>query len=117
MKRLETFAILITLLVFISCSSNSGDDDPNVDPPVDKNITYTKDIKSIIDGKCLNCHTDPLANGAPMPLLTYENVKDAVMNRGLIGQVESGAMPPSGSDLSDSQVKQIKDWQTGGYKE
>jgi mono/diheme cytochrome c family protein len=116
MKKLETLAILITLLVFISCSSDSLDDNPNTDPPTTI-VTYDGTIKAIIDGKCLGCHTNPPTNGAPMPLTTYENVKDAVTSRGLIGKVESGAMPPVGSDLTDAQVQQIKDWQTGGFKE
>ena len=116
MKKLETFAILITLIVFSSCSSDSLDDDPNTDPP-SKIVTYDGTVKAIIDGKCLGCHTNPPTNSAPMPLTTYQNVKDAVTGRGLINQVESGAMPLVGSDLTDAQVQQIKDWQTGGFKE
>lgn len=116
MKKLETLAILITLVVFISCSSDSLDDNPNTDPPATI-VTYEGTVKAIIDGKCLACHKNPPINNAPMSLTTYQNVRDAVTGRGLISQVESGAMPPVGSDLTDAQVKSIKDWQTGGFKE
>lgn len=117
MKKLETLTVLFSLLLFISCTSNSVDDDPDPDPPNNGDVTYTQDIKPIIDGKCLGCHTNPPSNNAPMPLISYDNVKDAVMNRGLIGRVEDGSMPPVGSDLTDAQVQQIKDWQAGGFEE
>ena len=52
-----------------------------------------------------------------MPLTTYENVREAVMNRGLIGRVESGSMPPVGDVLTATEVQAIKDWQTGGFQE
>ncbi len=112
MKKLLILPILILLFIITSCSSGSEDD---MNPPVN-DVTYAGNVKAIIDGACLNCHTDPLANGAPMPLLTLANVQEAVQNRGLIGRVENGSMPPSGADLSAAQVQAIKDWETGGFK-
>jgi len=112
MKKLLILPILILLFVITSCSS--GSEDTIINPP-NGDVTYAGNIKSIIDGACLNCHTDPLANGAPMPLLTLANVQEAVQNRGLIGRVENGTMPPNGS-LSAAQVQAIKDWETGGFK-
>ena len=108
--------LLSTLLLFImtSCSSNSEDD---VNPPINNNITYAGNVKSIIDSKCLNCHGDPLNNGAPIFLLTLANVQDAVQNGDLIGRIESGSMPPGGNDLTPDQVQDIKDWEAGGFKQ
>jgi hypothetical protein len=80
-------------------------------------VTYTGTVKAIIDGKCLGCHSNPTKNDAPMPLTTYTNVKGAVQNLGLIGQVESGNMPKTGTNLSASQVQSIKNWQSGGFLE
>jgi mono/diheme cytochrome c family protein len=117
MKKFKFLTALIILLIFTSCSSDSADDDDdNMGPPVDP-VTYSGTVKAIIDGNCLGCHTNPPVNSAPMPLTTYDNVKDAVSNRGLIGRVESGTMPPVGDDLTSAQIKSIKDWQTGGFKE
>lgn len=117
MKIQYFFTILILSFLFFSCSTTSEDEDlDQTDPPAD-NITYKAHIAPIMSSKCNSCHKNPPINNAPMPLITYENVKDAVMNKGLIGQVDSGAMPPAGSDLTDTQVKQIKDWKAGGYKE
>ena len=109
MKKL--FVLPILLLLLASCSSENEDD-----IPVDK-VTYTETIKAIIDNSCLNCHVNPPVNGASMSLITFQNVRDAVLNRGLIDKVESGAMPPIGDFLTTAQVQTIKDWQSGGFQQ
>ena len=116
MKKLEILSILFCLIVFVSCSSDSADDgDPS--PPVNKDVTYGTNVKPIIDGTCIRCHNNPPVNSAPMPLTTYDNVKDAVISRNLIARIEDGSMPPNGTDLTASQIKTIKDWEAGGFKE
>jgi len=111
MKKFLILSTFLLLYIFTSCSS-SNDDDMN--PLTD--ITYNGAIKTIIDSNCLICHSNPPVNGAPMPLTTYENVREAIENRNLIGRVENGTMPPSGN-LSAAQVQAIKDWQTEGFIE
>ncbi len=96
----------------MSCSSDSIDED--IIPQDGNDVTYSGTIKKIMDNKCLNCHSDPTKNGAPMPLTTFEHTKEAVENRDLIGRVENGSMPSSGSKLTAVQIKAIKDWETGG---
>ena len=116
-KNIYALAILFTLFLTASCSSDSDDDTgPIIDPP-DPNVSYSNAVKSIIDGNCLNCHGSPTQNSAPMSLTTYDEVKQAVTSRGLIGQIDSGAMPKNASKLSAVNIKKIKDWQIGGFKE
>lgn len=111
MKKLLFLSFMLLIFIVTSCSSDSDDmNNPNGD------VTYSGSIKNIIDGNCLGCHTEPPVNGAPMSLVTFQNVKDAVTGRGLIGRVENGTMPPNGT-LSAAQVQAIKDWQTGGFLE
>jgi len=98
----------------VSCTSDSIDDD-NIPP--NNNVTYSGTIKKIMDENCLNCHSDPTKNGAPMSLNTYQNTKESVENRGLIGRVENGSMPSTGSKLTAVQIKAIKDWEIGGFAE
>ena len=116
MKNLKILSMLLFLTVFVSCSSDSADDDTPT-PPVNTDVTYSKNVKPIIDGTCIRCHNNPPVNSAPMPLTTYDNVKDAVSNRNLIARVEDGSMPPDGNDLTSAQIKVIKDWESGGFKE
>lgn len=99
------------LLFFASCSTESEDD-----PAPAIKVNYTTDIKPIIDDNCLSCHTSPLLNGASMPLISLENVREAVENRDLIGRVESGSMPPVGDFLTTTEVQAIRDWKTGGFQ-
>ena len=43
-------------------------------------------------------------------------MQQAVTSRGLISQVESGAMPQAGPSLSTAQIQAIRDWQSDGFK-
>ncbi|QCX39923.1 hypothetical protein FF125_16305 [Aureibaculum algae] len=110
MKNLIFISIFI--LTFTSCTSK--DDDP-IDEPIN-NITYTTNIKNLIDNKCNSCHSNPQKNGAPMALVTLVNVKDAVLNKDLIGRVEDGSMPPEGDVLTSEQIELIKDWEKNSFK-
>jgi mono/diheme cytochrome c family protein len=107
----------LSFLLFLSFSlascSSGGSEEIITTPQGD--VTYANNVKSIIDSKCLNCHGNPVANGAPMSLTNFDEVKEAVMNRDLIGRVENGSMPPSGTPLTATQVKTIKDWKAGNY--
>lgn len=116
MKKLEIVTMLFFLILFVSCSSDSAEDDGPIIPP-NTDVTYSKNVKPIIDGRCISCHSNPPVNNAPMSLVSYDNVKDAVTDRNLIARIEDGSMPPSGSDLTSTQIKTIKDWETGGFKE
>ncbi|MCF6347093.1 MAG: cytochrome c [Flavobacteriaceae bacterium] len=109
---MKHFFLLLLFLTFslISCSS---DDDTVI--PSQNDVTYTNDIKSIIDSKCLNCHGNPLANGAPISLTNLDEVKEAVINSDLIGRVEDGSMPQGGTRLTPAQIQAIKDWKAANY--
>lgn len=115
------FLLYLPLLVALSsCSENSTDDLVNVTQPV--TVTYSNSIKTIIDNNCISCHNLPPVAGAPMPLLTYENVKDALLNRGLLDRISrdqgaSGMMPLGGSRLPQSSIDIFVLWQIQGLAE
>lgn len=79
--------------------------------------TYAKDIKPILDGRCVNCH---VAGGvAPFALDTYENAK--TYSAQVADAVEKGRMPPwkagpsdvsylRNPSLSDEQKATISAW-------
>lgn len=109
MKASFLFLLFLSVSI-ISCSSND-----DTETPSQNEVTYTDNIKSIIDSNCLNCHGNPVANGAPMSLTNFDEVKEAVMNRDLIGRVENGSMPLGGTPFTAAQVKAIKDWEAANY--
>lgn len=106
------------LFLFLGCTNDSESD--LVDDNVPGTTTYTNSIKSIMDTNCISCHGNTPSGGAPMSLTTYQNVKDAVISRGLIDRVSraqgaSGMMPLGGTRLSQSSIDQIVDWKNNGF--
>jgi len=106
---------------FFGCTSVSTDD--LIDSqPLPTLITYTDNVKTIVDNNCIFCHSNPPVNGAPISLTTYNEVKNAVQINGLIGRIskqagEAGAMPAGGPRLPQNLIDQIIKWQTDGLLE
>jgi hypothetical protein len=78
------------------------------------NVTYTKDIKPLITENCVSCHRPN--NNPRLDLSTYAQVKAAAEQKGLIGRVLSGAMPPSGA-LANEPKKLFSAWSQAGFPE
>ena len=116
------FLICIATLLF-SCTANTLDDvfvpveiDPGGEP-----VTY-QDVRFVFENICTQCHSNPTQNGAPMPLVTYENVRDAVLNRPLLDRISraegaSGAMPLGGPRLPQNTIDLIFQWNEDGLLE
>ncbi|MBW2938117.1 hypothetical protein KXJ69_08360 [Aureisphaera sp. CAU 1614] len=119
--KLKVIIFSITLLGISSCSTNTLDD---VMEPVQETpeLTTFQDVKSIFENNCLQCHSNPPQNGAPMPLVTFENVRDAVISRGLLDRIsrnegESGLMPLGGPRLPQTTINLIVSWEEDGLLE
>jgi hypothetical protein len=120
MRAKFLLSTLLLAVVVSSCSENSTADLIDIDNSVQ--LRYNTQIKNIINSNCLNCHSSPPTNGAPMQLTTYENVKDAVLNRGLIDRISraqgsSGMMPLGGTRLPQALIDQFTTWQNEGFAE
>jgi mono/diheme cytochrome c family protein len=114
MKK-SVFISAVFLFLLASCSSEI--EDGEFLSPVINDVTYSNTIKTIIENNCLDCHRTPPRNGASISLTTSDNVQDAILNRGLIGRVENGSMPPVGDFLTEAEVQALKDWQSGDFKD
>lgn len=118
MKYKLLFLTFLMALLLPSCSNNSTDD-LIVIPTT---VKYNAQVKNIIDTNCLFCHQSPPINGAPMRLTTYEDVKNAVLNRGLLDRISRpqgtpGMMPNGGTRLPQPLINQIIAWQNEGFAE
>jgi hypothetical protein len=62
------------------------------------------DVSRIIEAKCERCHSDPPENGAPFPLLSWEDTQKpygrVLVHDAMLVAVESGFMPLTELDLS-----------------
>ncbi|WP_103864098.1 cytochrome c [Aquimarina sp. I32.4] len=123
---LNNLILLFSLLCF-GCSSSSSDDagnpnpdpDPITNPNPNKTTTYTNDVKAILDDQCLQCHTIPLAQGAPFAMRTYAETINAINNREFFLRIKSNGfnvMPPEGR-LPQETIDIILDWEADGLIE
>jgi hypothetical protein len=65
--KLSSLAWVPCGLVLALAMTGCGDDEPEV------SVTYCE-VKPILDEKCRRCHGDPLANDAPVPLATFDDI-------------------------------------------
>jgi len=122
MKKNILYLMALFLFIGITACSNDSEDDlidqmQNPDP-----ITYTDDVKTIIDNNCLNCHSDPPTNGAPIALVSYLQVRNSAENGSLINRIErqvgeSGAMPLGGPRLPQTLIDIVVQWEADGFVE
>lgn len=117
---LKSLTLVVTISLFMSCANNTIDDISG-DMEIIENVTY-QDVKGIFDAECTVCHSNPTQNGAPMPLVNYQNVKEAVMNRGLLDRIskqegEDGLMPFGGPRLPQATIDLIFQWNADGLLE
>ena len=118
MNKLKKLLLLVIVFTISGCTNDSDSDLLNTSE--NENITYTEVIKPLMDQKCNSCHGSTPTNGAPMSLNTFETVKEAVLNRGLIERIslvegQSGFMPLGGSKLPQTQIDAIIQWQNDDF--
>jgi len=106
-------------LALYSCDTHTYED---IEVPVivNGNVTYTGQIKTIIDANCTSCHATGSIAGF-RPLTNYAEVKDAVQNSDLLDRIqrqngENGAMPSTGR-MSQNNIDLILQWNADGLLE
>lgn len=121
--KTKTFRILFYIIALFglnSCTNDSLSDLTTIQEI--ETVNYTENIKSIIDNNCISCHGATPTNGAPNSLTTYENVREAVLNGGLIERISiaegsPGAMPEGGPRLPQNDINAIVQWNAEGLLE
>ena len=120
MKKKSLILVMLTALTIFNCANDSEDDliDPNSLPTI---VNYVDHVKPIIDNNCINCHSNPPVNGAPISLITYQDVKSAVQNNHLISKINGNGpgelMPLGGQKLPQHTIDLITKWETDGLLE
>jgi mono/diheme cytochrome c family protein len=112
--------LLLGTVLVSSCTNDSSNDLLGIED-LDE-VTYTNTVKSIMDNNCISCHAATPINGAPNSLTTYENVKEAVLNGGLLDRISRnqgapGMMPSGGTRLPQAVIDQVFAWNTQGLNE
>ena len=121
MKKVKlVIALLVGITFFISCDSRTQQDLEGVVT----NPTYVKNVKPIIDAKCVNCHSQGGQQNYP-DLDTYQNVVDAQNGTNsnkllcsiLASSCTSDRMPKSDAPLSSGSITTITNWINNNYPE
>lgn len=114
-KQLLPLIILIGLSM-ASCTTTEIPLDEITDPIVEV-VTYTGDVKAVIDTNCIGCHgtSSPQAG---LSLVTYQQVRTAAESGNLIARMNNATnpMPPSGI-LSANTRALIDAWAADGFLE
>lgn len=105
------------ILALYGCESNTYEslEEPTV---IVGKVTYNTSVKSIIDENCIACHA---SGGSLIPLETYADVKDALLNKKLLDRIQlqngtAGQMPKAGR-MSQDKINTILQWNTDGLLE
>lgn len=121
MKLKNLFSLLIFLGFLMACSDENSETLMD-NRPIQGVVTYKQNVKSIIYNNCISCHGATPANGAPMSLVTYSQVKNAMQNRGLLNRISlnngnSLLMPQGGPRLPQTTIDVVAKWQQDGLLE
>lgn len=128
MKKLKPICAALVIAFAVMSCSGGGDDPEPVTPPVTPptgggggtvtNPTYTANIKSIIDGNCVSCHS-PGGENSSVPLQTYAQVsgKSSVIKTRIEKPVGDPQVMPKGGKLSQANIDLINKWITAGMPE
>ncbi|WP_395062000.1 hypothetical protein [Flavobacterium sp.] len=115
------FIALSLTFIFSSCTNDSTNDLIDATPVLGV-VKYNQNVKSIIDANCISCHGAVPTNGAPMSLVTYNQVKNAMLNNGLLDRIsrqngEIGVMPLGAPRLPQNSIDIVSQWSTDGLQE
>ena len=116
LKHLTTPAVLAALvfgLTWQSCKKDEKTSDCNI-PNAD--LSYTNNIKSIIDQHCISCHVPGSGvAGAVGDFSTYEGMKSRLDNGKILDRVVTQKDMPQGGGMSQGQRDSINCWIAAGY--
>ena len=104
----------LVLLLLTHCTyDNSVDSYGNTTACDTAAVTFSQDIKALIDQNCEGCHNGMSANGG-LVLSGHQNTAAAALNGSLIDRMTRNAgdpllMPPSGA-LSECDISKLQAW-------
>jgi len=110
MKAINTTAIIIGIAItFISCTAAKN---------TASVITYTQNVKAIIDFNCASSCHNALKPAGGIDLTTYDKVKYQALEGKLLMAIQHAegakAMPKRADKLDDATIQVVVNWVAGG---
>lgn len=115
LKRIGlTLSLLCALLAWNGCKDNT---DPNEEGPAcnlsNADLSYSKNIKGIIDSYCLSCHSG--SGPGPDDYRTYEGMKSHLDEGHFLEEVVINKTMPQSGSMGQAQRDSINCWIKSGY--
>ncbi|MDI1256284.1 MAG: hypothetical protein PSV16_09285 [Flavobacterium sp.] len=111
MKIIKPLMIVLAIALAVSCQSNTYEEVS----VITTNPTYMANVKPIMNANCTSCHS---IDGGQEPYLeTYDQVKNAVQNNGLLDEIAapSGQGMPELARMPQSKIDAINTWTNNGF--
>lgn len=121
-KNIMKNTIKLSLAIFgflamTSCETKTFED-ISENTPIPENVTYEKDVKTIIQNNCVVCHS-PNGSQPYFPLTDYTAAKNAIDN--ILDRIQRAngdpLKMPQGGTLSPDHINIIKKWKADGLLE
>lgn len=117
---LKFFCVSCLVILLVSCDKRVGKlaTAATVTSSACDTVTYTKQIKKIIDDNCVSCHGPSLQQSGVI-LVTYSDVKTKADQGRIKARVIDGnpSFMPQGTELSPAQKSLILCWLSNGEKQ
>lgn len=115
MHFFKTAFLYTVLLAGVSCAEDSQEA-LQIELEEGQVVTFEGDVRQLISEDCLNCHTNPPQNGAPFPLITFDEVMGRANDISNSINGRTVLMPP-GINLPQSRINIIDTWIAQGLIE
>jgi hypothetical protein len=120
--KIQTLVLVLTSATILVSCSNEDSETLTETTPNTAVLTYNQNVKSIIDNNCIVCHAAVPRNGAPNALVTFAQVREAMLNRGLLNRISlpngNGLlMPQGGPRMPQATIDLVSKWQQDGLLE
>lgn len=111
--------LLIILTAFILGCGSSSDKDVTVDETDDSDTDQVlfSPVFNIISTRCVDCHSKPTRNGAPMSLVSYDDIfesSELINIRINLEESDPLSMPLDRAPLPQSEKDTINEWIEAG---
>ncbi len=121
---MRVFALMSVALLFVGCGSTQTPQakDPPADAtkPASVEVSFAKDIQSLVAGNCMPCHSGAKDAAAKSNWTTYEGVMADVVagkpdSSKFYQMLRDGKMPPAGK-LDSAKLATVHKWISEGAK-
>jgi uncharacterized membrane protein len=104
-------------LLQAACSGDSSDPPSGTKLPIEA-AYFPCDVERIMQNVCQQCHSDPPVNGAPFPLVRYQDTQKMILDQpvtsAMLTDVEGRLMPRAPVVMSDLDRAALVTWLRNG---